>query len=364
MDKMELATLGLLHSIPGIGQKTLWNIKHGFGSFQKCFQADAQSLFCSKISNQSVETLLAFRKTHDPMQILDQLNASEIKFCTIEDNQYPYLLSNIFDPPYIIYYYGKIEISQKLCVAVVGSRAATPYGKQQANRFGGELAERQITVVSGLARGIDTQAHLGSLEAKGNTIAVLGSGLDVIYPRENEKLFNQICNEGLVVSEFPVKTIPEPGNFPVRNRTISGLSRGVLVIEAKQKSGALITADFALEQGRDVMAVPGPISSKNSEGTNRLIKQGALVVTCIEDILEEYDMNVSKSSADHFHQNELFLLDNDESIIIECMGYEPMTFDEILSVTHLRIGELSSSLIKMEVGGLIKNLPGNYYVKL
>jgi len=352
-----------LHTIHGIGNKTLWRIKKYFGSFQACWEADAHQLYASGIHSKVVENIL-LQKKQDPIRFYEQLTASGIRMSTVEDSEYPYELSNIFDPPYIIYYYGKIEILQGICIAEVGSRAATTYGKVLAHRFGKELAGHGITVVSGLARGIDTEAHLGALAAGGNTVAVLGCGLDQTYPPENKKLFQQICEEGLVISEFPIKTIPEPGNFPMRNRTISGLSKGVLVVEAKKKSGALITADFALEQGRDVFAIPGPISSKNSEGTNQLLKQGAILVSNIEDILEEYDMNDSNPLKEKIEQGQLFVLDNKESLVIECMGYEPIHFDQILTITHFSIGELSAVLMRLEAMGWVKGLQGNCYYKL
>ena len=364
MNRQELSSLCFLHAINGLGNKTLWNIKKIFGSFSNCLAADADRLYHSGMNRRMVELIIDNRRKEDPLQTMEQLTIAGVGICTVEDDIYPTLLRNIFDPPYLIYYYGQIDVLKAPCIAVVGSRVATVYGKTQAYRFGQEMAYHQITVVSGLARGVDTQAHLGSLEAGGKTVGVLGSGLDVVYPKENQKIFDQMREKGLVLSEFPLHMIPEPGNFPMRNRTISGLSQGVLVIEAKQKSGALITADFALEQGRDVFALPGPISSKNSEGTNQLIKQGAILVSCMNDILQEYDMNVFIASEEKIEQGELFLLDNKEIMVLECMGYDPLHFDEILAWTHFSIGELSASLMKLEGKGIVHILPGNCYIKI
>jgi DNA processing protein len=304
------------------------------------------------------------RKTADPLKLFNNLLDEGIKICCIEDSNYPELLHSIFYPPYIFYYRGELESLNQLCIGVVGSRAATNYGKVQARRFGNELTNQGMIVVSGMARGIDTEAHLGALEAGGKTAAVLGSGLKVIYPPENRKLYNSIVQNGIVLSEFPPETHPEPGNFPVRNRTIAGLCRGVLVVEAKQRSGALITADFALEQGRDVFAIPGPINSKNSEGANYLIKQGACLVSSIEDILAEYDISC-KNNLTETYQGELFVdIENEELSILEMLGHEAVHFDILMNNTQLSNGVLSTLLLKMELKGIIRAMPGNYYLKI
>jgi DNA processing protein len=213
-----------------------------------------------------------------------------------------------------------------------------------------------------MVRGIDTEAHRGALEVQGKTVAVLGNGLKTVYPPENARLFEDICANGLVVTEYRPLAAPEPGHFPARNRIISGLSRGVIVVEAKKRSGALITADFALEQGRDVFAVPGPITSKNSEGTNNLIKQGACLVSCIDDVLEDYyDINEPA----RVHQPELLPpVEPDESRVIEFMGYEPVHFDQLLQLTQFDIGLLSTVMLALEFKGLVKSMPGNYYIKI
>jgi len=361
MNKIELACIYFFHTLNGVGNRTLWKIKQEFGTFQRCFEADQGSLHNSLFPT-SVQAAMAEAKHHaDPLLLLEKLLANAINICCVEDEDYPELLRSIYDPPYIFYYRGRLEILKEFCIGVVGSRAATSYGRIQARRFGIELARQGMVVVSGMARGIDTEAHQGALEAEGKTVAVLGSGLNVVYPPENRRLFDRICESGLVISEFPPHTHPEPGNFPVRNRTISGLSRGVLVVEAKQRSGALITADFALEQGREVFAIPGPINSKNSAGTNYLIKQGACLVSCIEDILDDYGLN----DLPEVRQGELFFdLDNEESAFLENMGHEAVHFDALIAATALSMGQLSTMLLKMELKGIIRALPGNYYVKI
>jgi len=220
---------------------------------------------------------------------------------------------------------------------------------------------QDIVVVSGLARGIDSEAHRGALET-GRTVAVLGCGLDVVYPPENDKLYSDIAANGAVISEFPRHTGPEPGNFPMRNRIISGLCRGVVVVEAQEKSGALITADFALEQGRDVFAVPGPINSKTSVGTNNLIKQGAKLVSSLADIIEEYEVLAGPVSKEP-QQAILSFLSGEESQIMEIIANDPGHFDSLLERTGFNIGQLSTLLLQLELRGIIVALPGNYYIK-
>ncbi|MEA4925410.1 MAG: DNA-processing protein DprA [Syntrophomonadaceae bacterium] len=361
IDKTELACIYFFHTIPGVGNRTLWKIKEEFGTFQRCWEAKKSAWHGSSLPEPIQAAMAEARSQTDPLTLLDKLRADEIKICCVEDDDYPELLRSIYDPPYIFYYRGALEILNKFCLGIVGARAATTYGKVQARRFGNELAGQGITVVSGMARGIDTEAHQGALAAEGKTVAVLGSGLKVVYPPENQELFNRLCENGLVISEFSPLTRPEPGNFPTRNRTISGLCRGVLVVEAKQKSGALITADFALEQGREVFAVPGPITSKNSDGTNYLIKQGACLVRGIADIFDEFGLNQSSPAV----QGELlFDLEPEESAFLENMDYEAVHFDALLQSTALDIGQLSAMLLKMELKGIIRAMPGNYYVKL
>ncbi|MDD4802037.1 MAG: DNA-processing protein DprA [Syntrophomonas sp.] len=363
MDKNELAAIYFFHTLKGLGNRTLWKIKEEWGSLRECFEADSSSLYRSSLTASIIDAIINGRKKINPVQQLEKICAEGIKISCVEDEDYPPLLGNIFDPPYIFYYLGNIEILNDLCIAIVGSRAASIYGKGQAYRFGNELAQQGIVVVSGMARGIDTEAHRGALQAGGKTVAVLGSGVNVIYPRDNLKLYTSICETGLVMSEFPPHTHPEPGNFPVRNRIISGLCRGVLVVEAQKKSGALITADFALEQGRDVFAIPGPINNKNSVGTNNLIKQGACLVCASDDILTEYGMNNRQDMLAVTQGTLLFDLEGEEISVLENLAQGEAHFDVLMKNTGLNPGALSTVLLKMELKGIIKSLPGNYYVK-
>lgn len=219
---------------------------------------------------------------------IEYMEKNAIKIVNICDNEYPNKLKNIYDPPVTLYVKGNIDALNSTSISIVGCRECSEYGKQVSMKFAYDLAKENISIISGMARGIDSYAHIGCINAKGKTIAVLGSGLDRIYPKENTKLYNQILSSGgAIVSEYVIGTKAVKMNFPARNRIISGLSNGILVVEAREKSGTLITVDFALEQGKDIFVIPGNITSLNSFGTNDLIKQGARCVTCARDIIED-----------------------------------------------------------------------------
>jgi DNA processing protein len=363
MDQEERASLGLLHSINGIGNRTLWRIREEYKSFTDFLTMDASRLYKTFLVPELVDAIVSLRTQTSAAQYWDKLNNSGVKIITAEDLEYSPLLAAIHDPPFLLYYCGKIELIKSVCFAVVGSRAATVYGKNVARKMAGELAALHFSVVSGMARGIDTEAHKGALEAQGNTIAVMGSGFHNIYPSENKPLFEEICRKGLVLTEYQPATTPEPGNFPMRNRIIAGISRGVIVVEAREKSGALITADLALDQGRDVFAVPGPITSRNSAGTNNLIKQGARLLTHVDDLLEDYyDIKMTK----RLTQPELAMpvLDPAETKVMDLMGYEPVHFDKLMQLTQFDIGQLSTVMLALEFKGLVKGISGNFYVKI
>lgn len=360
MDRLEKAIVCNLHSLPGLGSRSLHKIEEAFGSFQSFYQADRSVLHASFIDTAVIDAILEQRRV-SPERLLEAYESHDIRIVCWNEPLYPQKLKHISNPPYVLYYRGDLGITDQPCLAIVGSRAATLYGKTTAQKLARELAAAGMVIVSGLARGIDSEAHRGALES-GRTIAVLGSGPNVIYPSENRGLYQDIIASGAVISEFPLHTAPEPHNFPLRNRIISGLSKGVLVIEAKEKSGALITADFALEQGKDVFALPGPINSKTSAGPNNLIKQGAKLITGIEDVLEEYyDINRTQRKAE---QGRLVWLDDSEKQILDLLEPNSLHFDEVLEATGLDIGRLSTLLLKLEMEGIIKSLPGNYYVRI
>ena len=297
-----------------------------------------------------------------------------IRKITVDDKEYPKNLKNMHRPPHDLYVNGALVAGDEIAVALVGSRRASLYGLEACEKMAYELASRGVTVVSGMARGIDTAAHRGALKARGRTIAVLGSGHGHIYPPENEKLYHQIAESGAVVSEFPDEVPPLPKNFPQRNRIISALSLGVVVVEAARNSGALITADFAAEQGREVFAVPGKISSQTSSGTNDLIKDGAKLVQSVDDILEELSIaelapipaddkaGIERKIASKTKAYIYNSLTDNERLIFKNLSDEPIGLDELLDKTGLDISRASKALINLELKKLLKELPGKYFV--
>lgn len=363
MERTEKAALCQISSVAGVGSRALQRGMEVCGSFMAFYQAD-ENVLRTILTSESAAQLIALRRSKDLNWSLDRLISQGHDVITIMDEGFPVWLANIPNPPFTVYYTGNVDLLNSFALGIVGARNATNYGRIIARKFGEELAGNGVVVVSGMARGVDAQAHYGALES-GTTIAVLGSGLNVIYPRENAALYDSIRQQGLVISEFPMDTPPEPGHFPMRNRIISGLSQGVAVIEAREKSGALITADFALEQGRDVFAVPGPITSKNSFGTNRLIQQGAKLVMNAADILEEYPNCHFKSRQETVVEGLLFDgEDGDEAEVLQWIDTSGIHFDQLLEQSNLEHGTLSSILLKLELKGIVTSTPGNYYVKI
>jgi DNA processing protein len=286
------------------------------------------------------------------------------KIVTLKDDDYPKRLRDIYDPPALLYVRGELRREDTLAIAIVGSRKTSPYGRWITERIGQDLVRHGVTVVSGMARGIDSVAHMGALQGGGRTIAVLGCGVDVIYPSENRNLFTQIIEHGAALSEFPMGSPPEGGHFPRRNRIISGLSIGVVIVEAGSESGSLITANYALEQGREVFAIPGNVGAQGSRGTNQLIKEGAKLVESSEDILEEIlpqwrreekTLPITESSAPD--------LTEEEEILYKLLGETPLHIDAIIRESQLDPGKVSSLLLNLELKGLISQWPGKCFSK-
>jgi DNA processing protein len=264
----------------------------------------------------------------------------------------------------VLYCLGKLTPADNLAIGIVGSRRASFYGLNQAEIFAIQLSRQGVTIVSGMARGVDTYAHRGALKAKGRTIAVMGSGFGHIYPAENADLALQISAGGAVISEFPMETKPLPGNFPRRNRLISGLSLGVLITEAAQNSGALITADFALEQGREVFVLPGRIDSAGSMGTNALIKQGAKAVTCCQDILEELNLApLSMEKIEPAEKQQEIAGGKEENRIYGYITRQPVAIDDLVQKTALSSSQVLSLILKLQLKKLIKALPGKQFIR-
>lgn len=311
--------------------------------------------------SQDVINKLTDSKDNFENNLIDILHKENAQVVTYFDDDYPKKLRNIDGFPYILYYKGNLSCADNLSIAVVGSRKATAYGKWACEKFTKELAELKVTIVSGLAAGIDSIAHKTAIKNKSNTIGVIGCGIDVVYPKNNEELYNELIkNDGLIVTEFPFGTKPLHYNFPIRNRIISGLSDGVLVIEAQQKSGTLITASHAANQGKDIFALPGNIDSLYSKGTNLLIKDGAKIVTCIDDIIEE--INDLKSLVS---KKETIIdystLSDDEIKIINCIRTGSKSLYIIKEEANLEIGTTLTILTFLEMKGFIKQLPGKIF---
>lgn len=278
----------------------------------------------------------------------------------LEDKEYPERLRNIPQPPRSIYVIGSLPDSSKPSIAIVGARTASPYGRYVAKQFAGLLARNGVQVISGMARGIDRAGHEGALDSEGSTFAILGNGVDICYPRENIDIYNKIKQTGGLISEIMPGTAPMPRFFPMRNRIISGLADIVLVVEAREKSGALITADQALEQGKDVYAVPGRVTDELSKGCNRLIMQGAGMALSVEDILKE--LGAFSDNFGKIVEKSKFSLATDEKSVYSCMSLQPKHMNELAEESGVGIEKIGSVLLALELQGVITEITKNYYI--
>jgi len=345
--------------VSGIGASRLRALIDYFGDLETAWNAHSHDLQQAGLDRRSLENLIKARAKLDLGAEVQRLARAGIQVLTWDDAEYPPNLSQIYNAPPVLYVRGDIETRDEWAVAVVGTRRASVYGKEAARMLATGLAQAGVTVVSGLARGIDTVAHRSCLEAGGRTIAVLGSGLDVIYPRENTRLAADIVQRGALMSEYPLGTRPEARNFPPRNRIISGLTLGTVVVEAGQSSGALITADFAAEHGRDVFAVPGSIFARGSRGTNELIEQGAKVVRDVADVLEELNLTMVSEQA----QARAIIPDNEtEALLLDHLSSEPVHVDYLGRAVDLPIAQVTSTLALMELKGMVRQVGGMSYV--
>jgi len=360
-----------LNMVPGVGAITYRKLLNVFGSPEHVLSAPPHMLkTIPGISDKVVQNIVNFGFPDRVKKELEAIEKHQIHIITCEDNEYPEHLKVIFDPPPIMYLKGNRLQHHEIMVAVVGSRKASTYGRITAEKICSELALKGVVVVSGMARGIDSAAHRGTLKAGGRTIAVMGCGANVIYPPENKQLYDEIVEKGTIISEFPMHTKPDRGNFPTRNRIISGMSLGTVVVEAGIRSGALITADMALEQGREVFAVPGNITSASSRGTNRLIKQGAVLVERADDILHELSIPISHELKGL--QPELPLgkktplpsLTEDEQRIYDLIENQPIHIDEITIRSKFPSGMVSAILMMLEMKNVIRQLAGKMFVRI
>ena len=375
MDHKELKYWLALKSIEGTGRSFFQSALESFPSVGAVFEAaPAQLETITGIKKKTLKGILSFRGLDKISRQLEALDKAGIKVITFVDDLYPANLLSIYDNPPLLYVLGSLD-KDDINLAVVGSRRASTYGKYTTERLSRELAQKGITIVSGMARGIDTCSHRGALSGGGRTIAVLGSGLDIVYPPENKKLFIEICQNGAVVSEYPPGTKPLSYHFPARNRIISGMSYGVLVVEAGEKSGSLITARLALEQGREVFAIPGTIDSPSSRGTNSLIKQGAKLIEDIDDIIEEIIPQLDRKTSRQAEalpahpppvpENRPDIawagLDPDEQTIVKLLANGKTHADDIICAAGLTAAQTLSKLIALELQGIIVQYPGKFF---
>ncbi len=348
-----------LNHVPGIGKVLYKRLIDHFKSPVKIFSSSIEKLKSVEGIGERLARDILITDWKEKVDVeLSRIEKEKVKIITLLDELYPDNLKKIYDPPPFLYIMGELRKEDNRAIAIVGSRKATTYGRLMAERISKDLVSQGITVVSGMARGIDTFSHQGALSAGGRTIAVLGCGIDIVYPSENKNLRDRIMESGAVLTEFPFSTQPEGVNFPSRNRIISGLSLGVVIIEAASDSGSLITASNALDQGREVFAVPGNITSKFSQGTNKLIKRGAKLVEDADDIIEEILPQIERKKKD----KTIPVLTSEEEVIYKLLSYEPKHIDTISREGRLTSNKALSLLLEMEIKGVIRQLPGKSFV--
>lgn len=345
--------------VPEVGPKKIFQLLNYFNNIEALFRAGPENLREIGLDKKTLENIAQTKNTAWEKEY-EKLGEKNISFVSFPEKNYPKLLKEIYGPPLGLYYRGELK-DDEYPIAVVGTRKTSSYGRQITAEIVRPLAQAKIVIVSGLALGIDTLAHQAALGGKGRTIAVLGSGLDLIHPRTNIRLAEKIIESGgLIMSEFPPGTPPLKGHFPRRNRLISGLSLGTLVVEAPEKSGALITARYALEQNREVFAVPGTIYARNSTGPNNLIKMGAKAVTESADVLEALSLEMAEK---YLENKKISPETKEEKIILEIIKTESLHIDKIIEHSKLEPSVASSTLALMEIKGLVKNLGGMRYIK-
>ncbi|HEY0828208.1 MAG TPA: DNA-processing protein DprA [Bacilli bacterium] len=358
-----------LHEINGIGPKSIQNIVNQVPKLQELLT------FHSLQTNSPGHTpyglpfsLIQLIKENLSEQFInnrmDACRTAGVDFVTVIDDHYPESLKQSSQPPWVLYYKGNYNLLSNPLIAMVGTRTPTVYGKKVAEMLSNQLSQYGICVVSGMARGIDSECHKGAIQGLGSTIAVVGSGIDIVYPPENASLSRAIADKGLILSEYPLGTKAHPGLFPMRNRIIAGLCMGTVVVEAAVKSGSLITADQCLDESRDLFAVPGPITSPKSVGAISLLKKGAKLVTCAEDIVEEYKQRLMLEHINVSTAKPNYKLSRDELFILDFISYEPVTFDTLLEKSKFYFGHLHSVLLSLILKNKIEQLPGSSYIAI
>ncbi len=365
-----------LNMTPGVGPRAATRLLERFGSPSAVFSATRTELEMLRLGPETIDSILKNEFQERAKRELEMVKADGGDVLILDDGSYPAMLREIDDPPPVLYVKGDWQACfDQPCIGVVGSRNCSTYGQNSSEMLSRDLAKHGITIVSGLARGIDTAGHRGAVAAGGRTVAVMGTGLDNIYPKENNGLVREILSGGgCLVTQFPLGTPPLPDHFPFRNRIISGFSHGVLIIEANERSGSLITARLASEQNREVMAVPGNITSSNSFGTNYLIKSGAKLVQHWQDVVAELPSDIAaailppkpEKRASSSAQPTLMpadLSDHERTVWSQLSAEEPTHIDDLLEKTELSFGDLNSALVSMDIRDLIRVLPGKHYAR-
>ncbi|MEQ1840687.1 MAG: DNA-processing protein DprA [Verrucomicrobiales bacterium] len=365
-----------LNLLPGIGPIRVRRLLERFENPQAILTAKRREILeVQGIGEEMAELIGDWENRIDLIEEKRRITEHEISLLTLEDDHYPAALRTIHDPPFLLYMKGSLTSADDAAIGVVGSRRTTHYGRDQAKKLSFQLAKAGFCIVSGLARGIDTAAHEAARAAGGRTIAILGSGIGNIYPPENQALADRIAESGAVLSEFPVLYVPDKQSFPLRNRIVAGISRGLLVVEAPVRSGSLITANQALEQGRSVFAVPGPIDRPTSEGCHRLIQQGATLVCSVQDVIDELGMEINSLAFDFLPETresstpagekpkrQLDLSDAETKILAE-LTLGDSTIDSLSEATGINAGKVGATLLQLELKSLIKQLPGKIFTK-
>jgi len=347
--------------IKGIGAVRMQGLVAYFGDLESAWNADDASLGEAGLGSKLIERVNMARESVSLDRVWEKIEAQGIHILTWSDDAYPSRLKEIDQPPPVLYIRGEYLPDDLFAVAIVGTRKVTPYGRQVTEEIAAYLAANGMTVVSGLARGVDAVAHQAALRAGGRTIGILGSGVDKIYPPEHRGLADQMMERGAIISDYAVGTPPDASNFPPRNRIISGLSLAVVVIEAAETSGALITAEFAAEQGREVFAVPGSILAPQSKGTNRLIQKGALPLLTPADLMQALDIH---RIGEQKSARKVLPMDETEAKVLSVLGREPLHVDEIRNQSGLPIEKISATLVLMELKGMVRQVGGMSYVSM
>ena len=349
-------------NIKGITNSRKYEIRQSINEIKTLYYIEETQLQTYPFSEKERNAIIDSIRTWKLKEEYDKLKQKGIWFVTRVDSSYPRRLRHIHSAPYALYIKGQLPKEEVKTVAIVGARNCSPYGETMARIFGETLAKAGVQIISGMARGVDGAGQRGALQSGGSSFAVLGCGVDICYPREQIGLYMELQDEGGILSEFPLGTSPLPQHFPARNRIISGLSDVILVMEAKEKSGSLITADMALEQGKDVYALPGPVNSHLSKGCNYLIKQGAGVLLSPEELMEE--LGLWHQDKQENQEQKKLLLETTENIVYSCLDFSPKNLEELVKTTQIPVVELLNVIMSLELQGLVREISKNYYVKM